>query len=381
MNTVLHEKTAPLAIAAGLGRSVMAAARHQPAAAGAFALTLMLFAAATAHSLGFASLSNVRTLSIFAAFVGLAAMGETLVIIAGGLDLSVPWLIDFGGIALSQMHRSLHINLLLILLAVVFCGMILGAINGLLVTFLRAPPLIVTLGVGGLIEGYLVAVGTLQSSGDVVPDGIERFANANIGPLPDITLIWLVLAVLAACILSRTGFGRRIYAVGDNARAARLAGIHVERVRFATYVISGATASLAGILLTGYIQTAYVGMGADYLFGAIAAIALGGTALLGGTGSSWGTVAGACTLTVLAGLLPVLGLNTAAVKIVYGAIILAGVYFARALQQIGDRDRGSHTLCEIQPAQPDSDSETAVGIDPSRAVGRLGTRQTTGLGR
>lgn len=331
----------PFAIAVRMGRRVVSAARRQPATVGAFVLTLVLFAAATAHSLGFASLSNVRTLSIFAAFVGLAAMGETLVIIAGGLDLSVPWLIDFGGIALSQMHRSLHIGLPLILLLVVLLGMLLGAINGLFVTLLGAPPLIVTLGVGGLIEGYLVAVGTLQSSGDIVPDGIERFANARIGPLPDITLVWLALAVVTAFILSRTGLGRRIYAVGDNARAARLAGIHVERVRFATYVISGATASLSGVLLTGYIQTAYVGMGADYLFGAIAAIALGGTALLGGTGSSWGTVAGACTLTVLAGLLPVLGLNTAAVKIVYGAIILAGVYFARALQKIGGRGRGA----------------------------------------
>lgn len=375
MNPAAPARTLPLATAIRMGRRAVSAARRQPATAGAFVLTVVLFAAATAHSLGFASLSNVRTLSIFAAFVGLAAMGETLVIIAGGLDLSVPWLIDFGGIALSQMHRSLHIGLLLILLLVVLLGMVLGAINGLLVTFLRAPPLIVTLGVGGLIEGYLVAVGTLQSSGDVVPDGIEHFANARIGPFPDITLVWLALAVVAAFILSRTGLGRCIYAVGDNARAARLAGIHVERVKFATYVISGATASLSGVLLTGYIQTAYVGMGGDYLFGAIAAIALGGTALLGGTGSSWGTVAGACTLTVLAGLLPVLGLNTAAVKIVYGAIILAGVYFARAVQQIGGRGRSAQPQREIQTERRASDS-AAADIHHKGAVDRPTARQS-----
>ncbi len=375
MKPAVSARPSPLTIAIRIGRGAVFAARRQPATAGAFVLTVGLFAAATAHSLGFASLSNVRTLSIFAAFVGLAAMGETLVIIAGGLDLSVPWLIDFGGIALSQMHRGLHISLPLILLLVVLLGMVLGAVNGLLVTFLRAPPLIVTLGVGGLIEGYLVAVGTLQSSGDVVPDGIERFANARIGPFPDITLVWLALAVVAAFILSRTSLGRRIYAVGDNARAARLAGIHVERVKFATYVISGATATLAGVLLTGYIQTAYVGMGGDYLFGAIAAIALGGTALLGGTGSSWGTVAGACTLTVLAGLLPVLGLNTAAVKIVYGAIILAGVYFARAVQQIGGGRHGAEALREVQTLQRASGME-AMDTHHMGAAGRSMARHS-----
>ncbi len=285
-------------------------------------------------------------------------MGETFVIITGGIDLSIPWLVDFGGIGLSQVQSTFGLDLTVAVIVTAILGMVLGAINGLFVTFLRAPSLIVTLGVGGLIEGYLLAVGTLQSSGNIVPQGIQDFANAKVGPIPAIALVWIILAVAAAAGLSRTGLGRRIFAVGDNARAARLAGMDVERVRFFAYVISGGTATLAGVFLTGFIQTAYVGMGSDYLFGAIAAIALGGTALLGGTGSSWGTVAGACTLTVLAGLLPVLGLSTAAVQIVYGAIILAGVYFARTLHRLGNRRR------------PDAPREAALQPAPGRRDAR-----------
>jgi ribose transport system permease protein len=322
-------------------RQFVGAIRRQPAVAGAFVLAILLFLVATIRSLGFASLSNIQSLSIFASFIGLAAMGETLVIITGGIDLSIPWIVDLGGIGLSQMQGIYHLDLLISVILTVLLGAVMGAVNGFFVTLLRAPPLIVTLGVGGLIEGYLLAVGTLQSSGDSVSQGIQDFANAKIGPVPDITLVWIVLAIVAAAALSRTGMGRRIFATGDNPRAARLAGINVDRVRFFAYVVSGGTASLAGIFLSGFIQTAYVGMGTEYLFGAIAAIALGGTALLGGTGSSWGTVAGACTLTVLGGLLPMLGLSTAAVQIVYGAIILAGVYFARALHRLGNRRTGT----------------------------------------
>jgi ribose transport system permease protein len=351
-----------------LGNYFVASMRRQPAVAGAFLLLILLFLFATTRSPGFASLSNIQSLSIFASFIGLAAMGETFVIITGGIDLSIPWIVDFGGIGLSQLQTAYNLNLALAAVVIVILGMGLGAVNGFFVTFLRAPALIVTLGVGGLIEGYLLAVGTLQSSGDSVSQQIQNFANSKIGPVPGITLVWIILAILAATGLSRTANGRRIFAVGDNPRAARLAGIDVNRVRFIAYVFSGGTASLAGLFLTGFIQTAYVGMGADYLFGAIAAIALGGTALLGGKGSSWGTVAGACTLTVLSGLLPMLGLSSAAVQIVYGVVILLGVYFARTLHRLSSR----HTGVGAQVSAMTDAEPISGGISPRKPLAGRG---------
>jgi ribose transport system permease protein len=301
----------------------------------AFALAALLFIIGTAYASGFASLSNVRTLAVFASVMGLVGLGETFVILTGGIDLSVAYLVDFGGIQLSYMTRTLQVGLWVDVLLVVAMGIAIGAVSGFLVAVTGAPPLVLTLGVGGLVEGYLVAVGTLQSAGDVVPPGIEHFTAGYLGPVPNMTLVWLGLAIVCALVLTRTTLGRRIYLVGTNPRAARLSGIHVNRVRFTTYMVSGATATIAGVLLSGFVQTSYIGMGSSYLFGSVAAVAIGGTALVGGTGSVWGTVGGACTLTILAFLLPILGLNSATVQIADGGIILVGVLLARRLQLLG----------------------------------------------
>jgi ribose transport system permease protein len=298
---------------------------------GAFGLAALLFLIASIHSPAFADWSNIRQMLVFASFTGFAALGEAIIILAGGIDLSIPWLMAFGGIELEQLHVSAVMAIVL----VVGMGLGIGALNGVFVTVLGVPPLIATLGMGGLVEGYLTAVGTLQSAGDTVPPSVLSFASSGLFGVPVVALIWLAAAIVAAIVLTRTSLGRRIYAVGSNPRAARLAGVHVARVRFITYVIGGGTATFAGILLSGYIETAYPGMGANYLFGAIAAVALGGAELLGGKGTYWGAVAGALTLTVLTSLLPVFGLSAGSLQIGYGLVILVGVYMARNVDKIG----------------------------------------------
>ena len=312
---------APAVTRQGLGR-------HAPTIS-AYLLCIVLFVAATAYTPGFAAPTHIRQLSIFASFVGFAALGQTFVILAGGLDLTVPWLMAFGGIQLAHWTGVTGLSDWLNIGLVVLAGCAVGLANGIGVAVLRVPPIIMTLGVGGLVQAYLLKIGLLQSQGNQVPSAAVRMAYGKIGPVPVIPLIWLAIALVTALVLVRTAFGRRLYAVGANATVARLSGVNVTAVRVGTYVISGATSVFAGIVVSGYIGTSYLDIGAPYLFASIAAVAVGGASILGGRGSYWGTVAGALTLTFLSAMLPLFNLNNAALDIVYGIVILVGVYLAR----------------------------------------------------
>lgn len=293
----------------------------------AYGLTAALFIVGVVHSSGFASSSSIRQMLVFASFVGFAALGQTLVILAGGLDLSVPWLMAFGGVELSRLSAA-GVPAGLGVVIVVVIGIGIGVLNGVGVTWLRAPPIVMTLAMGGLIQAYLLAVGQLSSSGDTVPPIAVGLASNRVGPVPLIAIVWLVIAIACGVLISRTAFGRRVHATGENDVAAKLSGIRIDRVRLVTYSISGAAAAFGGIVLAGYVGTTYLEIGAPYLFTSIAAVVVGGASILGGRGTYWGTVAGALTLTVLSALLPLFHLNIADLEIVYGVVILLGVWLS-----------------------------------------------------
>jgi ribose transport system permease protein len=294
----------------------------------AYGLCAVLFAIGTLHTAGFASGSSIRQMLVFASFVGFAALGQTLVILAGGLDLSVPWLMAFGGVQLSHWATAGMPGPLAIALVLV-AGALIGLVNGAGVAWLRIPPIVMTLAVGGLVQAYLLAIGLLKSEGNKVPAAAVDVASHRLGPVPIVALVWLAAAAGAGVLLARTALGRRVYAVGANDVVATLSGIDVARTRALTYVISGAASAFAGIVLSGYVGTTYLDIGGPYLFTSIAAVVVGGASILGGRGTYWGTVAGALTLTVLSAMLPLFHLSDAGLKIVYGVVILAGVWLAR----------------------------------------------------
>ena len=157
------------------------------------------------------------------------------------------------------------------------------------------------------------------------PPAIESLATGRVGPIPADTILWLTLALVATLVLTWTPFGRHLYALGTNRTVAQFSGIAIARVTVVTYVVSATTSALAGIVLTGYVGQAYLGMGDPYLFSSVAAVAIGGASILGGSGHYLGTVAGALILTVLAGLLPILNLDPAALQVIYGVVILVTV--------------------------------------------------------
>lgn len=285
---------------------------------------LILFAATSAFSTGFASADHIRILLIQASFIGIVALGQTFVILGGGIDLSIPWTLNGAAILMTLFANGKDGPLLWAIPLVLAMGAFVGLLNGLGIALLGISPIIMTLGMNVILSGALLLY-TNGAPTAGAPSLIQSLATGRVGPIPADTILWLALVAVATIVLTWTAFGRHLYALGTNRTVAQFSGIATSRVTVITYVISGTSAALAGIVLTGYVGQAYLGMGDAYLFSSVAAVAIGGASILGGSGHYLGTVAGALILTVLAGLLPILNLDPAALQIIYGVVILVTV--------------------------------------------------------
>jgi ribose transport system permease protein len=302
-------------------------ARRHRAILMAYGIAVILFIVGTVHSSNFASGSQIRSILIYAAFIGIIGFGQTLCILTGGIDLSVPWTLTGSAVLTSILANGHASRLPWILLLVLALALVVGLVNGIGVAYIGVPPIIMTLGMNGTIQGLLL-VDTNGGISSSPPHGLVSFVTSHIAGVPVIVVIWIVVAIIACVLLSATGFGRRLYAVGTNARAAELAGVHVQRVMVVPYVVSALGAALAGLLLMGFNGQAFLTMGDPYLFSSAVAVAVGGASILGGSGHYAGTIAGAIVLTLIASLLPLFNLGAAWLQIAYGVILLATVYLA-----------------------------------------------------
>jgi len=293
----------------------------------AYAGALVLFGVTSAFSHGFASANHVRVLLIQASFIGLVALGQSFVILGGGIDLSVPWVLNGSAILLTRFANGHDGPLLWAIPLLLAMGAAIGLLNGVGIAALGISPIIMTLGMNTILSGALLLY-TNGSPSAGAPPLVQTLATGRWGPIPINTLIWVGLALVATLVLTWTAFGRQLYALGTNRTVAQFSGIAINRVTVSTYMISGMTAAFAGMILTGYVGQAYLGMGDPYLFSSVAAVAIGGASILGGSGHYLGTVAGALILTVLAGLLPILNLNPASLQVIYGVVILVTVALA-----------------------------------------------------
>ena len=240
---------------------------------------------------------------LFAAPLGIFAAGQTLVMLTGGIDLSV---------------------------VSVAMGSAVGAINGVGIALLGVQPLVMTLGAGLMTQGVIIVYSQkILASRSIVPDFIHAIGSDRLGGLIPLDLfLWLPIAALVLITLQRTGFGRLLYAIGDNREGCRLAGVRVWRLLFIDYVICALLASLAGFVLVGHTNSADLSLASTYLLPSIAAVIIGGTSIFGGSGGYSGTIIGALILTVLDGLLTLLDSPEPIKQILYGAIIfvLAAAY-------------------------------------------------------
>jgi ribose transport system permease protein len=305
----------------------------------AYLAALLLFLAVSLYSPGFANPAHVATLITLASFIGIVAIGQTLVIVGGGIDLSVPWILNSAAILVTALAHGQNWPLVWIVPLILLFGCAVGVINGVGIALLRVPPIVMTMSVNVITQGLLLIV-TRGFPPPLAPKALTFIAAGKLGPVPVMLLVWVVLAFVLVVIERRTAFGRYLYAVGSSRTVAALSGVPIVRTTITAYALSGTTAALAGILLCGYSRQAYLGMGDPYLFTSIAAVAIGGASILGGTGSYLGTIAGALVLTILTGVLPIFRLDIGALRIIYGLVILVTVTIsAPALRELRSRRR------------------------------------------
>ncbi len=293
----------------------------------AYGAALLLFVLVSLYSPGFANPAHVATLITLASFIGIVAIGQTMVIVGGGIDLSVPWILNSAALLATGLAHGQNWPLLWIVPLILAAGCAIGVINGIGIALLRVPPIVMTMAVNVITQGLLLIV-TRGFPPPPAPQALTVIAAGKLGPVPVMLLVWVVLAAIVVLIERRTAFGRYLYAMGSSRTVATLSGVPVVRTTITAYAISGVTAALAGMLLAGYSRQAYLGMGDPYLFTSIAAVAIGGVSILGGTGSYLGTVAGALVLTILTGVLPIFRLDIGALRIIYGLVILVTVFIA-----------------------------------------------------
>lgn len=279
---------------------------------------------------GFLSASNVKAILLFASFLGIACVGQTLVALMGGLDLSIPFVIGASNIGLLFLI-GLGVPSYVAFGFVLVIGGVIGLVNGLLSYKLQGQALILTLGTGFAVAGLTQILTSIGSafSGNVfgqVPGWLQNLAAMNgttFGlAFPPTILIWVVLAIIVIIALRYSAYGRYVYALGGNRRSAKLIGVSELKYWTLAYTISGVFSALTGSLLLGWSGGGFIGVGDPYLFTTLAAVVIGGTSLMGGYGGYGFTVIGVLVLQVLSSFLIGIGLKYEWQQFIFGLLIL-----------------------------------------------------------
>lgn len=296
----------------------------------ALLLAIALFFAGGFINPDFINATQAINIVRLAAFLGIIAAGQTLVIISGGegIDLSVGAVVTLAAILTFRITGGDNNLIGVGLLASLSAGFIVGLLNGIGIALLHIPPLVMTLGMTGVVSGTILVVTQGEMLGATPALMSTYIAKPLIFGIPGVIIIWVALGVVMWLLMERTTYGKHLFAIGVNRTAARLSGVRVERVVIITYTLAGLLAALGGFMLLGFAQTVLLNLGDPYRFPSIAAVVVGGTMLTGGKGSYWGTMSGALVLTLIDSLLRAMGLAEAYQLIVFGGllVLLIAVY-------------------------------------------------------
>ncbi|MDQ3491824.1 MAG: ABC transporter permease [Chloroflexota bacterium] len=272
---------------------------------------------------GIVSVDWVSSTIRFAIPLAILAAAQTLTMLTAGIDLSVAAIASMSAYIIATQSPEQG-PLVAVLIALAACA-VAGLVNGIGVGVFRVHPLIMTLGMSLVVLGLVTVYQRIMvSAGSRVPEAIAWLGGGtSLGGVPNSLLIFVPLATLILVGLRRSGFGRLLYAVGDNEVASRLAGVRIWQVLTVLYVLSGLMAGLAGLVLAGLTNAASATLADRYLLPSVAAAVIGGTSIFGGRGGYAGTIVGALILTVLTTLLTVLSMPEPVRQILFGLIILA----------------------------------------------------------
>ncbi len=284
----------------------------------------------------FTNPSIILNIIVRSVALGIVAVGQSLVLIGASIDLSVAYTISITAVMSSYMMQGDTTKVPLAIVTVLGIGIAIGLVNGLVVTKLKVNPFIATLGTSLIIKGIINA--TFSNYTGKVPKEFEAIGYGKIGPIPISIIILLAIVFIGWFILARTKFGSHLYGVGGNTEVARLSGVRTDRVLIGAHILCSLTAVLSGLFLVSLMRSGapWVGPNGFYDLNSIATTVIGGTALAGGKGGVWGTLAGVLIFGVLSTAFNQLGVNPYLKNVFQGVIIILAVasYTIRSKKEV-----------------------------------------------
>lgn len=264
--------------------------------------------------------SHIMSVLVLCSFLGIICIGQTLVILTGGADLSIAYSVTFTACVFAQTTKATG-NGILGFLAAIAAGILIGLFKGIGVAYLRITPMVMTLAVNSILMSYtfLYTQGVLKGESTAL---VTALAKDSFLGIRYCVLVWGILGLLTVFLLRKTAFGRKIFAVGCSQRVSDISAINTRMVLTGVYVFASVMMAVAGILLIGYLGYPNYTMADDYQLISIAAVVIGGTSILGGHGGYWGTMGGVVIIYLIQSLLIILNMAEAGREIVNGAIIL-----------------------------------------------------------
>ncbi len=324
----VHESSSPLAAGRAPNSRLRFLQRY-----GILVALVVLIAAAEALYSGFLAPVNIRNILSQNAAIGIVAVGMTIVMIGGGFDLSVGSVYALGATLFAGLSITAGVPIAAI--GTIAAGLVLGAVNGIVITRLRVNPFIATLGSASAISGIAYIYSNANPFIVNNPD-FSFLGDAQLFGLPMPAVLLVAAFVIGGLVLSRTVYGREIYALGGNREAARLSGLRVDALTVTTYIVTGTLAAFAGMIDASRLGVGQANVGGTVALDVIAAVVVGGTSLLGGEGAIWRTAIGLLTLATLTNLFYSLNVNQNWQLLAKGLIVIGAVALDAALRSRSD---------------------------------------------
>ncbi len=283
------------------------------------AVVVLVFSIASPY---FLTTTNLMNIAIQTSVIGVLTIAQLIVLLTAGIDLSVGAVTAIAGVLAAMMMRSVPVFVATI--GALIIGAVFGYANGLIISKMKVPPFIVTLGMSGMLRGLnLVITNGLPISN--LPTSVAWFGRGKVLGIPVPVFFLIIVTLLFQWILSKTRLGRYTYAIGSNEEATRLSGINTAKYARIIYMLAGLLSGLAGMILIGRLNSAHPTAAQGYEVNAIAASVIGGASLMGGVGTAYGAIVGAFIMTILNNGLTLLGVSAFYQQIAVGAILIVAV--------------------------------------------------------
>jgi len=290
-------------------------------------MVIVMFLIGLSLNRNFISPNSVGNIFTNASLLAFASLGQTLVVISGGVDLSIAACISYGAVSSALIMKGDNSNIPQAFLVLIIVGVLVGAVNAVGIIYARIPPLVMTLAVANALNVIQLISCNGSPTGSPAP-AIKYLGKFKLtSSFSFITILLIFAAVLVYFILKHNGYAKQLYAVGNNRQAASLAGINTNRVLLITYIISAVLACFTGMLLLGFINFPYINMGSSYGMQTVAAVVIGGASFAGGRGRFTGTIIGALVLIILSNILIAVQLDDAVKSVINGLVLLAILIF------------------------------------------------------